>query len=297
MARKNRKRFLSIIFVPDQDQDPKSISMSYGKGRFILVLLVIVSIHMVFGAIGYYSVLRLRSSNQVLKDKNQILTAQSMQIEKIMKEHVKNQMYIQRIKNGLGVTLGGMDDEINGFEDLDLSNIEIMETARSPLDTGLPVDGNVEQVQTRLTYLENTNEDYFDPDYLPTLLPVQGFLTTRFQKGGRYVGRSHYGIDLAARKGTPVRAAGSGIVLLADWTSDFGNVVVISHGGGFYSYYAHAQRVLVDQGDKVQKGQPIAYLGSSGPSSAPHLHFEIWKNGEPVDPTKILYAQPRGSGF
>jgi murein DD-endopeptidase MepM/ murein hydrolase activator NlpD len=297
MARRNRKRFLSIIFVPDQDQDPKSISMSYGKGRFILVLLVVVSIHIVLGAIGYYSVLRLRSSNQVLKDKNQILTAQSMQIEKIMKEHVKNQMYIQRIKNGLGVTLGGMDDEINGFEDLDLSNIEIMETARSPLDTGLPVNGNVEQVQTRLTYLENTNEDYFDPDYLPTLLPVQGFLTTRFQKGGWYVGRSHYGIDLAARKGTPVRAAGSGIVLLADWTSDFGNVVVISHGGGFYSYYAHAQRVLVDQGDKVQKGQPIAYLGSSGPSSAPHLHFEIWKNGEPVDPTKILYAQPRGSGF
>ena len=72
---------------------------------------------------------------------------------------------------------------------------------------------------------------------------------------------------------------------------------MISHGGGFYSYYGHAQRVLVDQGDNVQKGQPIAYLGSSGPSSAPHLHFEIWKNGEPVDPIKILYAQPRGSGF
>ena len=297
MARRNRKRFLSIIFVPDQDQDPKSISMSYGKGRFILVLLVVMSIHVVFGAIGYYRILRLRSSNQVLKVENQSLTVQSMQIEKIMKEHIKNQMYIQRIKKGLGVTLGGMDDEINGFEDLDLSNIELMETTRSSLDTGVPVDDNVEQIQTRLTYLENTNEDYFDPDYLPTLLPVQGFLTTRFQRGGWYVGRSHYGIDLAARKGTPVRAAGSGIVLLADWTSDFGNVVMISHGGGFYSYYGHAQRVLVDQGDNVQKGQPIAYLGSSGPSSAPHLHFEIWKNGEPVDPTKILYAQPRGSGF
>jgi murein DD-endopeptidase MepM/ murein hydrolase activator NlpD len=91
-------------------------------------------------------------------------------------------------------------------------------------------------------------------------------------------------------EGTPIRAAGSGIVLLANWTDDFGNAIIIAHGYGFFSYYAHAMRLLVTQGSVVRKGDIIALLGSSGISSAPHLHFEIWKNGEPLDPERFIFS-------
>ena len=101
------------------------------------------------------------------------------------------------------------------------------------------------------------------------------------------------GIDVAAKKGSPIRAAGAGIVIMSDWTPDFGNVVVISHGQGFITYYAHAMRLLVNQGDKVRKGQLIALVGSSGKSSAPHLHFEVWQGDKPLDPERFIYALPR----
>ena len=148
----------------------------------------------------------------------------------------------------------------------------------------------VEILQNQLLRLTEKSSDYFDPEYLPTQLPVEGLITTRFQEGGWYVGRSHLGIDIAAKKGTHVRASGSGTVVFAAWTPDFGNVVVISHKQGFFSYYAHAMRLLVTQGNQVRKGQPIALVGSSGFSSAPHLHFEIWKGNKPLDPEKFIYA-------
>ena len=119
---------------------------------------------------------------------------------------------------------------------------------------------------------------------------ASGYLTTHFHRGGWFLGRSHWGIDIAARKGSPIRAAGSGIIIMADWTPDFGNIVVISHGNGFFTYYGHAMRLLVDQGFHVKKGDAIALLGSSGSSSAPHLHFEIWKNGKPIDPEQFLFV-------
>ena len=82
-------------------------------------------------------------------------------------------------------------------------------------------------------------------------------------------------------------------MLITDWTPDYGNLVIIAHGGGLYSYYGHAIRTLVRQGDHVRKGQPIALLGSSGVSSAPHLHFEIWQDGKPLNPVEFIYALRR----
>ena len=110
---------------------------------------------------------------------------------------------------------------------------------------------------------------------------------------GWYMGRNHFGIDIAGSKGSSINAAGAGIVLLSNWTPDFGNMIIISHGNGLYSYYGHAMRLLVEQGTQVRKGQLIAQMGSSGISSAAHLHFEIWKDGRPLDPEDYLFALAR----
>lgn len=94
----------------------------------------------------------------------------------------------------------------------------------------------------------------------------------------------HEGVDLAGPPGTPVRAAAAGVVRYAGERAGYGRMVEIDHGNGYVSRYAHAQRSLVTAGQAVGRGQPVALLGDSGRSTAPHLHFEVLRNGRPVDP-------------
>jgi murein DD-endopeptidase MepM/ murein hydrolase activator NlpD len=98
----------------------------------------------------------------------------------------------------------------------------------------------------------------------------------------------HEGLDFLAETGTPIRAAASGIVLSAERTPDYGNIVKIDHGSGVETRYAHTSKMLVKAGDRVEKGQVIAEVGNTGRSTGPHLHFEVRLNGASLDPRKYL---------
>lgn len=98
----------------------------------------------------------------------------------------------------------------------------------------------------------------------------------------------HEGLDFMAEAGTPIYAAADGIVAQAESTPDYGNIVKVDHGSGLETRYAHALRLLVKAGDRVQKGQLIAEVGSTGRSTGAHLHFEVRLNGVPLDPRKYL---------
>lgn len=102
------------------------------------------------------------------------------------------------------------------------------------------------------------------------------------------VPRFHRGVDIAAPTGTPIGAAAEGRVVFAGWHKGHGNFVVIEHSDGTVTRYAHASKLLVREGDYVQSGQSIALVGSTGHSTGPHLHFEVIKEGNFVDPLTIL---------
>jgi murein DD-endopeptidase MepM/ murein hydrolase activator NlpD len=218
---------------------------------------------------------------------------QNKKIETIAAEYIKLKNLVDKVRKGFGVPLGVSAEEDENSADTDVTDADLTDVS-SALDVE-STNGIIESYrsQNRLMFLEEEEANYFSRENLPTKLPVSGYITTRFQRGGWFVGRRHLGIDIAAERGTHIRAAGSGVVVFSDWTPDFGNLVVISHGMGIYSYYGHASRILVEQGNRVERGQVIALLGSSGFSSAPHLHFEIWKNGEPLDPELYLFARPQ----
>ena len=97
-------------------------------------------------------------------------------------------------------------------------------------------------------------------------------------------GRMHEGIDLGAAYGTPIRAAASGTVIYCGWESGYGNLTVIDHGGNLATAYGHQSSIAVSCGQTVAQGQVIGYVGSTGHSTGPHLHFEVRVNGNPVDP-------------
>jgi murein DD-endopeptidase MepM/ murein hydrolase activator NlpD len=115
--------------------------------------------------------------------------------------------------------------------------------------------------------------------------PVHGPVTSGF--GWRW-GRMHEGIDIAVPSGTPVAAAASGTVITAGWLGGYGNLVVIDHGNGLATAYAHNSSLAVGVGQQVAQGQVIAYSGSTGHSTGPHVHFEVRVNGAPVDPLGYL---------
>lgn len=119
------------------------------------------------------------------------------------------------------------------------------------------------------------------------LWPLSGQITSGY--GWRATGRYrefHNGLDIAAPAGTPILAADSGVVVFAGWNGGYGLTLVIDHGGGLSTLYGHNSTNLVKVGSRVDKGQVIARVGSTGRSTGPHLHFEVRVNGEPVNPTR-----------
>lgn len=121
--------------------------------------------------------------------------------------------------------------------------------------------------------------------------PVAGVVTSPF--GGRMhpiLGRiiNHHGIDFGAAMGTPIYAPDNGEVIYAGWYGGYGKVVIIDHGGDLTTLYGHTSSFVVDAGSRVRKGQVIAYVGSTGMSTGPHLHFEVRRNGSAVNPMAFL---------
>ena len=115
--------------------------------------------------------------------------------------------------------------------------------------------------------------------------PVNAGITSPF--GWRW-GRMHEGLDLGAPYGAPIAAAAPGTVIYAGWLGGYGNLVVIDHGGGVATAYGHQSRISVSVGQQVAQGETIGYVGSTGHSTGPHLHFEVRVNGQPVDPLGYL---------
>ncbi len=117
--------------------------------------------------------------------------------------------------------------------------------------------------------------------------PVSGPVTSGF--GMRYhpvlhFTRMHKGIDFGVPRGTPIHAGAEGVVIVAKYSNSFGNMVVIDHGGGISTLYAHCSRLMVGTGERVHRGQQIAASGATGLAAGPHLHWEVWVHDHPVNP-------------
>ena len=128
----------------------------------------------------------------------------------------------------------------------------------------------------------------------PSGRPVRdGYISSYFgERMDPFTGEEgmHKGLDFAADVGSDVLAVAAGIVTWAGPRSGYGNMVEIDHGKGYVTRYAHADRTLVSVGDEVQRGQAIATVGSTGRSTGPHVHFEVLKNGQQIDPLRFRRA-------
>jgi len=127
--------------------------------------------------------------------------------------------------------------------------------------------------------------------YTPSIWPTRGVMTSRFgyRTSPFGLGRDfHPGIDIAGSIGTPIMATASGTVTLAGWDQGFGKTVVIDHSGTISTLYGHLEKVNVYEGEQVKRGEVIGYLGNTGLSTGPHLHYQIMVNHTPVNPKRYI---------
>ena len=129
----------------------------------------------------------------------------------------------------------------------------------------------------------------------PSLWPTEGAITSLFgyrfspMHGGEgETGEFHSGLDIANAADTLVHATADGTVRFSGWSHGYGNMVVIDHGYGVSTLYGHTSKALVKAGERVMRGQVIAYMGTTGRSTGAHLHYEVWRQGRPVDPMSYL---------
>ncbi|MBS1261329.1 MAG: Murein DD-endopeptidase MepM [Calditrichaeota bacterium] len=270
----------------------------YGPGRvkprefvlsrlgFLILLLVpfLFTAAFVVGVVFYVSFNLRVDELQTLREENERLRGQISRIAELEAHLTELERFQQQVRRGLteGADLKRIMEAGEAVERERPHTLN--ETDWLPVAEAMQVE-QAEPVDL-LAVVETDGSIH-----LPERWPVDGFITRGFDFSEIDPGRSHTGIDLAAPRGTPVRAVASGTVVSADWTPRYGNRVILDHGGGMLTTYGHNELLLVAPGDRVSAGAPLALSGNSGISTAPHLHFEIWLNGRAVDPRALLPKQ------
>ena len=134
--------------------------------------------------------------------------------------------------------------------------------------------------ETRFTLLKNTKSSI----KIVFFAPLKGNISQEFDANSK-----HFAIDIASKKGNPIKAAADGTVIFSGWSVDTGYVIILKHNKDFISVYKHNGNLLKQQGDFVKSGEVIASVGSTGElTTGPHLHFELWKGGYAINPTNFI---------
>jgi murein DD-endopeptidase MepM/ murein hydrolase activator NlpD len=168
--------------------------------------------------------------------------------------------------------------------------LEVLQNSRSDLEKALTaLEQTSKEVEAQIRAYQEQNQIALGTGKF--IWPVQGPVTQGFGWRIHPILRKrefHTGLDIAVESGFPIMAADSGVVIFAGYNGGYGKMLLIDHGSGFSTLYAHTSVLLVDKGQTVVKGQLVAKVGSTGLSTGPHLHFEIRKNGVPVNPRDYL---------
>src|SRR5262245_54764801 len=192
---------------------------------------------------------------------------------------------VSRLQRDLG-QIGSLKAQLAENERTRKKVLGLMAAGIAPADTFTHAAATLAASTLESEDIRERQEDFARS--VPRSWPLRGPVTREFLSQSRDAAGFHPGIDIAAPTGTPVRAAAGGTVTFAGWDPEYGYLVVLDHGLGLETRYGHNSRLSVSLGDRVVRGQLVAAVGSTGRSTASHLHFEIRKEGVAVDPRKYL---------
>ena len=285
MKNKNQnKNFLKRIFndykvvVSSEDTFEEKLSFRANKIN-VFIIMLLYSIILIAFTISIVFFTQLREmvpgySSSDLLNRAIYLTKKTDSLEQ---QITLNNKFYKSIEDVLS---GNVDEFISRDElsiDSNLINSEIFTISPNLQDSILrKYVENEEKFNLTNNELVIENKMFYSP--------IKGEITQSFN-----FNENHFAIDIAADIGTPVKSVLDGKIIFSEWSLDTGHVVVIDHGENIISVYKHNSKALKEQNDFVQAGEVIAYSGNQGNlSTGPHLHFELWKNGTPIDPEPLL---------
>ncbi|HUF70740.1 MAG TPA: M23 family metallopeptidase [Longimicrobiales bacterium] len=255
--RERDERRLTVIVVPHGDLETRTYEIPYRKLKLAIAGAVVAVALMGIVVAAWFPVLSQASRVPALVRELEELEVERAHVVQLAQTLAEVEAQYERVRQMLGADGASGDDSLMALPPL-----------RSPGD-----DAAIEPGAG-------------DAELLDWPLPVAGFITRSREESARQ--GEHPGLDIAVPAETEIRASGEGVVKEARQDRVYGHYVLVDHGEGLESLYGHASRVLVREGDRVSRGQLIALAGSTGLSSAPHLHFEIRKNGRTVDPLQYV---------
>ncbi len=300
-------REYTIKVIPHQGSDVHSVHLPMQWIKYALFSALTVVVLMV-GAFSYsvYSSYSLRNEASQIEKLKEANTLQQEQLLELSKKATNLQDEIEQlgqiekeIRQLSGVAGDELGDENSNNSDGShngqggpYKQLDVKDVSNALND----VEKRIAKRKASLTMLRDIlNEQHRQIQQMesinastPSIWPSTGDISSPF--GMRWGGSDfHPGIDIADDYGTPIVATADGIVTTAGWNSGgYGNMVDIDHGNGYMTRYGHAQQVVVSAGDHVKRGQVIAYMGSTGFSTGPHVHYEIRVNGQLVNPSGYI---------
>jgi len=272
-------RYLLIIRNEENFAEKTTIIFNYAK----LILIVLVLFILFSGASLYFVTTVLDDifdpRKAKIEAKKQVAQL-SMMVDSLISESNRKSLYIEGIRK----TLAGEDGVNNDVDNIPVEasqninqktikeNMAIDSLFRQEFEDGSIGSLKVEGLNT-----------YGEIDYL-LFNPLEGLVSGEFDPS-----ISHYGVDIVSEEDAPIKTIADGVVIMSSWTIDAGYVIGIQHKGNLISIYKHNSEILKNVGNFVKQGEIIAIIGNTGDlTTGPHLHFELWYDGNPVNPVEFL---------
>jgi murein DD-endopeptidase MepM/ murein hydrolase activator NlpD len=252
------KRYVNFIIVPEDKSEGIKFRLSTLTIKFILGIVLAISVVVIIMSIFYVKALSIAVLNSELKKENQRLKEYNSKVVEMKRELEDYRSFFSKVAD-----LAGID------QNLIIKNKEraVQQLVNTP-DSTVSYSIGPQEIDTQIIDI-------------PSGLPLGGWISRDFSE-------EHKAIDIAVKEGTEVKATAEGIVKYIGWDETFGNLVILKHKENLETYYGHNQKILVKPNQKVKKGEVISLSGSTGKSTAPHLHYEIKKDGKSVNPWNYM---------
>jgi murein DD-endopeptidase MepM/ murein hydrolase activator NlpD len=283
-----KKNYYTIMFIPEGNAKTFSMHIHRNIVYSLVIFLVVFFVGFILlvvkaGEIAakLQVVYLLSSENKQLREENRAVKSISEKMEGI--EQMSR--YLQRLAVAAGTDhqkgLLAFSKTAGGGE-----GVYAKDNMDELLDNMRMSSGGEARVVTK-----RAEPSEISAAALPNIQPVvDGWITRRFSMVGSDTSTAHTGMDFAATLGALIRSTAPGVVEDVSNDTYFGQTLTIKHGFGFSTKYGHCSQILVAKGDHVERGQTIALVGNTGRSSAPHLHYEVLKDGKNIDPIKYVFS-------
>lgn len=302
----------TVRIIPDKTDDIKLFTVTKSMVKYLLASAVILLI-LVIGSLGFagYAYINNQSDKEHIRQLQEANTIQQQQLSELEKKANSLQEDMDQLIN--------LENELKQLSGIEINDENTADSSTDAAQNGqggpYPQAPTIADVRNTLNNIENKMSGQRNNmqqlklelqkaivmkrqqiaisnqtiSITPSIWPSQGVVSSPY--GLRWGGSDfHPGIDIANDMGTPIRATADGTVSVAGWNSGgYGNMVDIDHGNGVMTRYGHASYVVVTAGQHVKRGQIIAYMGSTGFSTGPHVHYEVRINGQAVDPSGYLF--------